>query len=412
MDASKFRGLQDKLYLAVNAKVTLTTNLQTSNGLTNGAKGTVLDIVYRENQKPNIDLPSFIAVRLPIYDGPQFFAEDSSLKNCIPFGTISIQAQDQIRFTRTQFPFRLSYALTIHKSQGQTINMTVFDIGDKEQAGLTFVALSRVRHIENLAVEDFSFDRLQKLGMSLGFQDRIREEDRLSVLARRTISEWSFNLRHQFCSCEQCNRERQVSQVLNGDPEEAAEETPVSSEEEDDDFFFHDDDEIEEVSTISSYYHERQLGNLCGLHAVNNLLQRPEYSREDFIIIAREFELVLANLNANLTQEYYSADGNFSVEVITRALDMCNIRMLQSTDPTVATLQETPFGYLVNVGSGFDRHWISIRKIGRQWYDFDSLLLQPELLPFFTSSNTSSAKEKMQDTTCFLETFKQVKLTL
>jgi len=380
MDASKFRGLHDKLFLAVNAKVTLKTNLQTSNRLTNGAKGTVFDIVYRENQKPNIDLPSFISVRLPIYDGPQFFADDSSLKNCIPFGKISIQAQDQIRFTRTQYPFRLSYALTIHKSQGQTIDMTVVDIGEKEQAGLTFVALSRVRHKENLAVEDFAFDRLQQLGMSLGFQDRVREEDRLSVLARRTISEWeSFNLRHQFCSCEQCNRERQVSQVSNGDPVEA----PVSSEEEDDDFFAHDDDEIEEVSTVSSYYHERQLGNLCGLHAVNNLLQRPEYSREDFIIIAQEFELALANLNENLPLEYYSADGNFSVEVITRALDMCNIRMLQSTDPTVATLQETPFGYLVNVGSGFNRHLISIRKIGRQWYDFDSLLLQPEVLHFF-----------------------------
>ena len=53
-DASKFRGLQDKLYLAVNAKVTLTTNLQTSNGLTNGAKGTVFDIVYRENKLSKI----------------------------------------------------------------------------------------------------------------------------------------------------------------------------------------------------------------------------------------------------------------------------------------------------------------------------------------------------------------------
>ena len=37
----------------------------------------------------------------------------------------------------------LSYNITIHKSQGQTLSKAVIDIGDKEMtAGCTFVAVS------------------------------------------------------------------------------------------------------------------------------------------------------------------------------------------------------------------------------------------------------------------------------
>ena len=72
-----------------------------------------------------------------------------------PIAPISISSDD-FRFKRTQLPLRLSYALTIHKSQGQTLEQAVVDLGSKElTAGLTFVALSRVRHINNLAIFDF-----------------------------------------------------------------------------------------------------------------------------------------------------------------------------------------------------------------------------------------------------------------
>jgi hypothetical protein len=42
--------------------------------------------------------------------------------------------------SRTQYPIRLAYASTIHKSQGQTMEKTVIDLGDTEKSlGLTFV---------------------------------------------------------------------------------------------------------------------------------------------------------------------------------------------------------------------------------------------------------------------------------
>ena len=54
------------------------------------------------------------------------------------------------------------------------------DIGDKEfAAGLTFVALSRARSLNDIWLKQFSFDRLQRIKNSKRLQERKEEEKRL-----------------------------------------------------------------------------------------------------------------------------------------------------------------------------------------------------------------------------------------
>lgn len=156
-----FRGLERLFYLAVDAKISLTTNIQPATGLLNNTRGKIVDIVHLPGSAPNMDLANFIVVHFPTYTGAQFFV-DESLTNCILFGPIEF-GTDDFRHHRTQYPFRLAYASTVYRAQGETLDQSVVDLGDKEAVPeLSFVGLSRVCHVSNLAVYEFSFDRLKK----------------------------------------------------------------------------------------------------------------------------------------------------------------------------------------------------------------------------------------------------------
>ena len=66
--------------------------------------------------------------------------------------------------SRTQYPVSLAYSITIHKSQGLTLDEAYVDIGMSEKsAGLTYVGLSRVRTLDGLLLHPFSFKRLTEL---------------------------------------------------------------------------------------------------------------------------------------------------------------------------------------------------------------------------------------------------------
>jgi ATP-dependent exoDNAse (exonuclease V) alpha subunit len=56
------------------------------------------------------------------------------------------------RHSRRQFPLRLACAVSIHKSQGMALAKAIVELGDKDFVrGLSFVAISRVRRITDLA---------------------------------------------------------------------------------------------------------------------------------------------------------------------------------------------------------------------------------------------------------------------
>ena len=184
-DSNDANGLLATLYLCEGAEVMLTTNLWQEQGLCNGAAGTVRHVVYAHDTEPPV-LPVAVIVEFPDYRGPEF----AGLPRCVPIIPIRADWDHKGKvFSRTQVPLRLRYAMTVHKSQGQTLDEMVGDIGPSESsAGLTFVAISRVRRLDHMLLQPFSLDRLKSIGSAPMMQQRRLAEVRLRQFARSNVS--------------------------------------------------------------------------------------------------------------------------------------------------------------------------------------------------------------------------------
>ncbi|XP_062572139.1 uncharacterized protein LOC134234095 [Saccostrea cucullata] len=181
--ATETGGLRSTLHLAVGARIMLTYNVSTADGLVNGAKGTVKGFIPTPPTTADDNYtPNFILIE---FDNPNIGHQTRILygrllqhqSTVVPIVRQQVQVQlgkhSTVHAVRFQFPLTLAWATTIHKVQGETLNSIVIHCNGQFQPGQLYVALSRVKSLNGLYLVNFDSQKIKTSAKTIAEMERL-----------------------------------------------------------------------------------------------------------------------------------------------------------------------------------------------------------------------------------------------
>lgn len=145
----------EKLKLKIGAEVMCIKN-NFEEGYVNGSRGKIIGFVP-DNGNPVIEL----------YNGKKI---DLKLE------TWAIEEDGKVKASLSQIPLRLAWAITIHKSQGMSLDNAEIDLSRAFSYGMGYVALSRVRTLEGISLVGFNGDSIKVDPNILEFDQELKNQ--------------------------------------------------------------------------------------------------------------------------------------------------------------------------------------------------------------------------------------------
>lgn len=169
---AKYKGNQSKiellkknciapqfLKLKIGAQVMMTKNTYQKDGIINGSLGVVKGFSLKKKY-PIVEFSNGAEITI----SPEEWLIESFDKNK---GELVCEA------SVAQIPLILSWAITIHKSQGLTLDKISCDLSDIFSPGQAYVALSRARSLSGVFIEKINFNKITSAPSARQFYNKI-----------------------------------------------------------------------------------------------------------------------------------------------------------------------------------------------------------------------------------------------
>jgi hypothetical protein len=128
-----------RIELKVGAQIMFTRNDSEEGAYFNGKLATVISISGNEITVAFTDTHKHYVLRKTVWENKKYRVNPDTK-----------ELEEDVAGTFEQYPVKLAWAITVHKSQGLTFDRAIIDVGQAFADGQVYVALSRLRSIDGL----------------------------------------------------------------------------------------------------------------------------------------------------------------------------------------------------------------------------------------------------------------------
>ena len=180
---SKNCRAEKEIVLKLGARVMLLVNMDFNRGLINGACGSIQS--FNENN---------IVVKF-----------DNGITAPIPRHKFEYYYNERVVAERMQYPLKLAYGITIHKSQGMTLDKLVVDCSRIFERGQAYVAMSRVKTLDGLFIKNFEPEKVLVDSRVAKFYENLEEtesvEPNVNIHDDTEQNEYQGNIKDLIVEC-------------------------------------------------------------------------------------------------------------------------------------------------------------------------------------------------------------------
>ena len=149
----KYCPVAERIELCVGTQVMLVKNIDLSCGLANGSRGVVTGF-----NKGSIPIVRFL-------NGEQ---------RAIGMDAWDMDERNRRVLRAYQIPLRVAYAISIHKSQGCSLDYAEINLSDVFEYGQAYVALSRVKSLHGLSIIAINYKCIQADPLAVSYYENLR----------------------------------------------------------------------------------------------------------------------------------------------------------------------------------------------------------------------------------------------